>query len=74
MDDEKEFVESLSERLALRNLKADIAYDELVQTMDVVRVADVVQAASVVKVELFPLISIGDAPPANDKVAAAAPR
>ena len=27
VDDEKEFVESLSERLALRNLKPDIAYD-----------------------------------------------
>jgi len=27
VDDEKEFVESLSERLALRNLKADVAYD-----------------------------------------------
>ncbi len=52
-------------------LESDIAYDALVQTMDAVRVADVVQAASVVKVELFPQISIGDAPPANDKVAAA---
>ncbi|MBW1786179.1 MAG: response regulator [Deltaproteobacteria bacterium] len=27
VDDEKEFVESLSERLALRDLKADVAYD-----------------------------------------------
>ncbi|MBW2063945.1 MAG: response regulator [Deltaproteobacteria bacterium] len=27
VDDEKEFVESLSERLTLRNLKAEIAYD-----------------------------------------------
>jgi len=27
VDDEKEFVESLSERLELRNLKADVAYD-----------------------------------------------
>ena len=27
VDDEKEFVESLSERLELRNLKPDIAYD-----------------------------------------------
>ena len=27
VDDEKEFVESLSERMALRDLKADVAYD-----------------------------------------------
>ena len=27
VDDEKEFVESLSERLALRDLTADVAYD-----------------------------------------------
>lgn len=52
-------------------LEAEIPYDALVQAMDVVRMADVVQAGSVVKVELFPQISIGDAPPANDKVAAA---
>jgi biopolymer transport protein ExbD len=43
-------------------LEPDIAYDTLVQVMDQVRVAIAVQAGSAVKVELFPDISIGDAP------------
>jgi biopolymer transport protein ExbD len=43
-------------------LEPDIAYDTLVQVMDKVRVAIAVQAGSAVKVELFPDISIGDAP------------
>lgn len=51
-------------------LEPDIAYDSLVQTMDAVRIADAVIAGSVVKVELFPQISVGDAPPASAQVAA----
>lgn len=51
-------------------LEPDIAYDSLVQTMDAVRVADTVVAGNLVKVELFPQISIGDAPPASERVAA----
>jgi len=43
-------------------LEPDISYDSLVQVMDAVRVAQVVQSASLVKAELFPEISIGDAP------------
>ena len=43
-------------------LEPDIEYDILVQVMDTVRVVEVVQAAAVVKAELFPEISIGDAP------------
>jgi biopolymer transport protein ExbD len=52
-------------------LEPDIAYDSLVQTMDAVRIADVVVAGNLVKVELFPQISVGDAPPASEKLAAA---
>jgi biopolymer transport protein ExbD len=37
-------------------------YDILVQVMDTVRVVNAVQGGSVVKYELFPDISIGDAP------------
>jgi len=43
-------------------LEPDISYDSLVQVMDTVRVAQVLQNASLVKAELFPEISIGDAP------------
>lgn len=43
-------------------LEPEIPYDILVQVMDTVRVAEVVQNADVVKAELFPDISIGDAP------------
>lgn len=43
-------------------LEQDVSYDTLVQVMDAVRVARGVQAAAVVKTELFPDISIGDAP------------
>lgn len=38
------------------------SYDVLVQVMDAVRVADIVQAGSVTRAELFPDVSIGDAP------------
>lgn len=44
-------------------LESDIAYDVLVQTMDTVRITEQVQNGQVVQVELFPDISIGDAPP-----------
>jgi biopolymer transport protein ExbD len=40
----------------------DTSYDVLVQVMDAVRVAEAVQAGSVTRVELFPDVSIGDAP------------
>lgn len=40
----------------------DTHYDTLVQVMDAVRVAEVIQAGSVTRYELFPEISIGDAP------------
>jgi len=43
-------------------LEADIPYDTLVQVMDRVRVAPVVVAGAVQSAELFPEISIGDAP------------
>jgi biopolymer transport protein ExbD len=40
----------------------DTSYDVLVQVMDAVRVGHQVQGANVVRAELFPEISIGDAP------------
>ncbi len=40
----------------------DTSYDVLVQTMDAVRVAEIVQAGAVTQAELFPEVSIGDAP------------
>ena len=43
-------------------LEADIPYDTLVQVMDRVRVAEVVEEERVVRNDLFPDISIGDAP------------
>ncbi len=42
--------------------EADTPYDVLVQVMDAVRVGHTVQGAKVVRAELFPDISIGDAP------------
>ena len=47
-------------------LEPETKYDDLVQVMDAVRVARVIQGNKVVKAELFPDISIGDAPPAPD--------
>ncbi len=55
-------------------LEPEIEYDALVQIMDAVRIATTVVAGSAVKVELFPEISIGDAPPARARVAAAGGR
>jgi len=45
-------------------LEPDISYDALVQVMDTVRVVQQVQDETFVQAELFPDISIGDAPPA----------
>jgi biopolymer transport protein ExbD len=43
-------------------LESDIPYDTLVQVMDRVRVAELVEDDGVVRKNLFPDISIGDAP------------
>jgi biopolymer transport protein ExbD len=43
----------------------DISYDVLVQLMDTVRVVNVVRDGAVMQAELFPDISIGDAPVIN---------
>jgi len=43
----------------------DTSYDVLVQTMDAVRVAKISRSGQVAHVELFPEISIGDAPVAT---------
>lgn len=44
-------------------LEPDVSYDSLVQVMDTVRVVQLVQNERFVQAELFPDISIGDAPP-----------
>ncbi|MGB5405482.1 MAG: biopolymer transporter ExbD [Thiogranum sp.] len=46
-------------------LEADIPYERLVEMMDTLRVAQVKQDDEIVVAELFPAISIGDAPPAK---------
>lgn len=43
-------------------VEPDVSYDTLIQVMDAVRVAPVVEGGSMVHAELFPEISIGDAP------------
>ena len=43
-------------------LESEIPYDTLVQVMDRVRVADLVEDAGIRRKDLFPDISIGDAP------------
>ena len=50
----------------------DTSYDILVQTMDAVRVARVSQPGHAGQVELFPEISVGDAPVGSSAPAAAA--
>jgi biopolymer transport protein ExbD len=50
-------------------LESDTPYDTLVQVMDRVRVVQVVEAGSVQSAELFPDISIGDAPLTNVRMA-----
>ena len=47
-------------------LEPEIPYDIVVRTMDSIRMARVVQAGSLVTAELFPEISIGDAPPGQE--------
>ena len=49
-------------------LEADIPYDTLVQVMDRVRVAETIVEKNVVRSDLFPDISIGDAPVADGGV------
>jgi biopolymer transport protein ExbD len=46
-------------------LEPDTPYDTLVQVMDHVRVFETGEGANVVQAELFPEISIGDAPPSD---------
>lgn len=46
-------------------LESDISYDTLVQVMDRVRVEEKIQGRKVVRHDLFPDISIGDAPVAD---------
>src|SRR6201993_301686 len=53
-------------------LEADTPYDTLVQVMDRVRVFEVSQGMSTVQAELFPDISIGDAPSTTEAPAGAA--
>ncbi len=43
-------------------LESDISYDTLVQVMDRVRVAELIEEEDIVRKDLFPDISIGDAP------------
>jgi len=43
-------------------LESDIAYDTLVQVMDRVRIAETVEEDQIIRKDLFPDISIGDAP------------
>jgi len=47
--------------------EADVSYQSLVSTMDTVRAFRTVVATSAVEVELFPEISLGDAPPKRGK-------
>jgi len=46
-------------------LESEIPYDTLVQVMDRVRVAEIIEEDSIVRRDLFPDISIGDAPVAG---------
>ena len=50
-------------------LEADTPYDIVVQVMDSVRIARVMQQGALQSAELFPEISVGDAPPPGVKVA-----
>ncbi|HEY6482483.1 MAG TPA: biopolymer transporter ExbD [Steroidobacteraceae bacterium] len=54
-------------------LEPDTPYDTLVQVMDRVRVFEVKQGLNTVQAELFPDISIGDAPAPDPGVQASAP-
>ncbi len=48
-------------------LEPAVTYKTLIQVMDRVRSADIVQVTDLVSVELFPNISIGDAPELTEK-------
>lgn len=48
-------------------VEPDISYDTVVQVMDLARVRTVVEGGQVWQVELFPEISIGDAPAAGER-------
>ena len=50
-------------------LETDIPYQRLVEMMDTLRVVKVQQGEETVNAELFPAISIGDAPPGNLRTA-----
>jgi biopolymer transport protein ExbD len=50
-------------------LESDIPYQRLVEMMDTLRVAQVQQDGQTVNAELFPAISIGDAPPGKLRTA-----
>jgi biopolymer transport protein ExbD len=54
-------------------LESDTPYDILVQVMDRTRVFEVSQGLSTVQAELFPDVSIGDAPATGDAPVAGAP-
>src|SRR5580693_6008744 len=54
-------------------LESDTPYDILVQVMDRVRVFEVSQGLNTVQAELFPDVSIGDAPATDAPPAAGAP-
>jgi hypothetical protein len=54
-------------------LEQDTPYDTLVQVMDRVRVFEAGQGMSTVQAELFPDISIGDAPSTTEAPGGAAP-
>jgi len=54
-------------------LESDTPYDILVQVMDRVRVFEVSQGLNTVQAELFPDVSIGDAPATDAAPAAGAP-
>jgi biopolymer transport protein ExbD len=47
--------------------EADVSYQSLVSTMDTVRSFRTVAAASAIEIDLFPDISLGDAPPGGDE-------
>ena len=45
----------------------DISYDALIQLMDTVRIVNIVRDGAVIQAELFPNVSIGDAPELDGK-------
>jgi hypothetical protein len=55
-------------------LEPEIPYDTLVQVMDTVRILEQKQGTTLVQGELFPNVSIGDAPATDAAVNAAGQR